>query len=61
MRSNAGEGDACNYEISLNLGAYTVRYLFVICGFSTDEPKNLGTQFLLDRLPSRSFSEGWSP
>src|SRR5713101_4740363 len=32
-----------------NLGAYGVRYLFVICGFSVAETENLGRPFLLGR------------
>ena len=33
------------------LGAYGVRYLFVICGFSIAEAENLQGRFLLGRAP----------
>jgi hypothetical protein len=38
-------------------GAYTVRYLFVIYGFSIAETENLGTRFLLGRAPEGEGSE----
>jgi hypothetical protein len=38
-------------------GAYTVRYLFVICGFSLAETANLGSQFLLGRALEARGSE----
>jgi hypothetical protein len=40
-----------------NLGAYRVRYLFVICGFSIAETQNLGSRFLLGRAPEARGSE----
>jgi hypothetical protein len=39
------------------LGAYTVRYLFVTCGFSSAETENLGMSFLLGRAPKREHLE----
>src|SRR5215469_8456505 len=38
-------------------GAYTVRYPFVICGFSIAETENLGTRFLLGRTLERDHFE----
>ncbi len=38
-------------------GAYTVRYLFVICGFSSVETENLRRQFLPGRAPEARHLE----
>ena len=38
-------------------GAYTVRYLFVTCGFSLAETENLGRRFLLGRALEQEGSE----
>ena len=40
-----------------NPGAYTVRYLFVICGFSLVETGNLGRRLLLGRALEVEGSE----
>lgn len=39
------------------LGAYTVRYLFVTCGFSLAVAENLKNRFLLGRAPEADHLE----
>jgi hypothetical protein len=41
----------------MNLGAYGVRYPFVICGFSIVETENVGRLLLLGRAPEARGSE----
>jgi hypothetical protein len=38
-------------ESARDLGAYTVRFLFVTCGFSIPETEGFGSRFLLGRAP----------
>ena len=40
-----------------NLGAYGVRYLFVICGFSIAETEKGRSAFLLGRAPEADHLE----
>ncbi len=46
-----------NFYNRKTAGAYTVRYHFVICGFSLAEMENVRERFLLGRAPEKGHLE----